>query len=139
MKLVLDSSAALAWIYGDETTDAVSKVFDTVAEEGALVPALWRLEIANSLTVGVRRGRISAEFRNAALSDLGLLDIALDPYTDAQAWTSTLALADRFRLTLYDAAYLELAQRKSLPLASLDPELGEAARVLGVPLLGAQA
>ncbi len=135
MRVVLDSSAALAWIYGDEINDAVLKVFDIIAEEGALVPALWHLEIANSLTVAVRRGRISVEVRDAALIDLGLLDIVLDLYTHAQAWASTLALADRFRLTLYDAAYLELAQRTSLPLASLDAELGSAARALGVPLL----
>ena len=94
------------------------------------------MAIANSLTVAERRGRISIEFRNAALSDLSLLDILLDLRTDAQAWTSTLALADRFRLTLYDAAYLELAQRAALPLASLDAELGRAALALGVPLLG---
>ncbi len=136
MRVVLDSSATLAWIYGDEVTDAVLEVFDTVAEEGALVPALWRLEIANSLSVAVRRGRITVAVRDAALSDLALLDIALDQYTHAQAWASTLALADRFRLTLYDAAYLELAQRAALPLASLDAELGDAARALGVPLLG---
>jgi predicted nucleic acid-binding protein len=139
VRIVLDSSAALAWIYGDEVTNAVLQVFDTVAEDGALVPALWRLEIANSLTVAVRRGRITVEVRDAALSDLALLDIVLDSYTHAQAWTSTLALADRFRLTLYDATYLELAQRASLPLASLDAELGVAARALGVPLLGARA
>ena len=125
MRPMLDSSAALAWIYGDETTEAVQHLFDTVADEGALVPALWRLEIANSLTV-VRRGRIDAEFRNAALGDLTLLDIMIDPHTDAQAWTATLGLADRFRLTLYDAAYLELAQRLSLPLASLDDDLRSA-------------
>ena len=139
MRVVLDSSAALAWIYGDEINDAVLKVFDIIAEEGALVPALWHLEIANSLTVAVRRGRISVEVRDAALIDLGLLDIVLDLYTHAQACASTLTLADRFRLTLYDAAYLELAQRSSLPLASLDAELGSAARALGVPLLGVGA
>jgi hypothetical protein len=55
VSLVLDSSAALAWIYAEETTDAVRRVFEIVAEEGALVPALWRLEVANSLTVAVRR------------------------------------------------------------------------------------
>lgn len=137
MSLVLDSSAALAWIYADETTEAVRQVFDMVAENGALVPSLWRLEVANSLTVAVRRGRIGAEFRNAALADLALLDIATDAHTDAHGWTTTLHLADRFRLTLYDAAYLELAHRRSLPLAALDKELRDAGRALGVPLLGA--
>ena len=137
MSLVLDSSAALAWIYADETSEAVRQVFDMVAENGALVPLLWRLEVANSLTVAVRRGRIGAEFRNAALADLALLDIATDAHTDAHSWTATLHLADRFRLTLSDAAYLELAHRRSLPLASLGQELRNAGRALGVPLLGA--
>jgi len=133
VSLVLDSSAALAWIYADETPEAVRQVFEMVVENGALVPSLWRLEVANSLTVAVRRGRIGAEFRNAALADLALLDIA----TDAHSWTTTLHLADRFRLTLYDAAYLELVHRRSLPLASLDKELRDAGRAPGVPLLGA--
>jgi predicted nucleic acid-binding protein len=139
LSVVLDISAALAWIYSDETTDAVRHVFEIVAEDGALVPALWRLEVANSLTVAVRRGRIDMPFRNAALADLALLDIAIDPHTDAHSWTTTLHLADRFRLTLYDAAYLELAHRRSLPLASLDEELRAAGRALGVALLGAAA
>lgn len=139
MRLILDSSVALAWIYGDETTQAVRRVFDTVVEDGAVVPGLWRLEVANSLTVAVRRRRIGVEFRDAALSDLTLLDIAVDPQTDAQAWAATLRLADRFNLTLYDAAYLELAHRMSLPLASLDEDLRGAARTLGIDLFGAGA
>ncbi|MGD0102652.1 MAG: type II toxin-antitoxin system VapC family toxin [Rhodopila sp.] len=136
MSLVLDISAALAWIYGDETTGPIRAVFDQVVEAGAIVPGLWRLEVANSLTMGVRRGRIDADFRRAALADLALLDIATDQRTDAHAWGETLALADRCRLTLYDATYLELAQRRTLPLATLDRDLQAAARALGVRLLG---
>ena len=98
-----------------------------VADEGAVVPALWRLEVANSLTVAVRRGRIDLGFRRAALGDLGVPDITTDQRTDSSAWSETLNLADRFRLTVYDAAYLELAQRRGLPLATLDDELGTAA------------
>ena len=139
MSLVLDSSAALAWIYAEETNDAVRGIFEMVAENGAFVPALWRLEVANSLTAAVRRGRIDVAFRNAALADLALLDITTDLHTDAHAWTTTLQLADRFRLTPYDAAYLELAHRRSLPLATLDEELHAAGRALGVPLLGGAA
>lgn len=136
MSLVLDSSATLAWIFGDETTEAIRELFDQVAESGAVVPALWRLEVANSLTVAVRRGRIDASFRRAALADLALLDITADKSTDDHAWTETLELADRFRLSLYDAAYLELAQRRALPLATLDDDLRAAARVLGMRLRG---
>jgi predicted nucleic acid-binding protein len=136
VSLVLDSSATLAWIYGDETTDAIRAVFDMVADAGAIVPALWRLEVANSLTVAVRRNRIDAEFRRAALADLVLLDIATDQHTDNNAWAETLKLADRYRLTLYDAAYLELAQRTKLPLATLDRDLDAAARTAGTTTLG---
>lgn len=136
MTVVLDSSATLAWIYADETTHEIRALFDQVADAGAVVPALWRLEVANSLTVAVRRGRIDADFRRAALADLSLLDITIDQNTDSRAWTDTLHLADRFRLTLYGAAYLEVAQRRALPLATLDADLCAAAISLGVPVLG---
>lgn len=139
LSLVLDSSATLAWIYGEETTASIQRLFDTIAEDGAVVPALWRLEVANSLTVAVRRGRIDGELRRAALADLALLDIATDPHTDTCAWAETLQLADRFRLTLYDAAYLELAQRRALPLATLDEKLRAAGAALGISVLGAEA
>jgi prevent-host-death family protein len=81
VSLVLDSSATLAWIYSDETTEPIRRIFQVVADDGAVVPALWRLEIANSLTVATRRGRIDADFRHAALSDLALLDITTDDAT----------------------------------------------------------
>jgi predicted nucleic acid-binding protein len=136
VSLVLDSSATLAWIYADEATDRIRAVWERIADTGAVVPALWRLEVANSLTVAVRRNRIDMEFRHSALADLAALDITVDQQTDAQAWTDTLTLADRYRLTLYDAAYLELAQRRRLPLATLDAELLAAAKAAGVPTLG---
>ena len=136
--LILDSSATLAWIYGDEVSDDIRRVFDAVAENGAVVPALWRLEVANSLTTAVRRRRIDPDFRRAALSDLSLLDITTDQQTDSYAWTDTLNLADRYQLTVYDAAYLELAQRRGLPLATLDHDLGNAAVAIGVTVLGTE-
>ena len=134
--LILDSSATLAWIYGDEVTEAIRRVFDAIADDGALVPALWRLEVANSLTMAVRRRRIDPDFRRAALADLALLDITTDQQTDSYAWTDTLILADRFQLTVYDAAYLELAQRRVLSLATLDQDLRNAAIAIGVEVLG---
>ena len=137
MSLVLDSSATLAWIYPDETTDAVRDVFETVSSEGCFVPTLWAIEVANGLTAGVRRGRITAAFRTEALGVLELLRITEDAETRARAWNATMLLADQFGLTLYDATYLELARRLSLPLASLDDELRNAAQALGIELLGA--
>jgi predicted nucleic acid-binding protein len=123
VSLVLDSSATLAWIYQDEVSDLTRQIFERVANSRAWVPAIWRLEVANGLQTGVRRGRIDAAYRALALGDLALLDISIGQDTDKYAWSSTLGLADRFRLTLYDAAYPELAQRRSLPLAALDEEL----------------
>ena len=84
----------------------------------------------------MRRHRIDSEFRRAGLADLALLDITTDPQTDNQAWADTLLLADRYRLTLYDAAYLELARRRQLPLATLDQELVAAARAAGIRTMG---
>src|SRR6185437_10419260 len=105
------------------------------AENGAVVPSLWRLEVANSLTMAVRKRRIPLEFRGAALADLALLDITTDQQTDSQAWTETLKIADLFQLTVYDAAYLELARRRNLPLATLDQELRTAATTFAVKLV----
>jgi predicted nucleic acid-binding protein len=136
VSLVLDSSAALAWIYDDEATEAIRRIFNAVADEGAFVPSLWRLEIANSLSGAVHRGRIDHEFRRAALADLGDLDIIVDAQTDARAWNATLEFADRFLLTAYDAAYVELAQRRALPLATLDRDIQKAGAQLGLRLLG---
>src|SRR4051794_8682672 len=89
MRVVLDSSATLAWIYGDETTEAIRHLYERISEQGALVPTLWRLEVANALTLAVRRGRINADFRDAALRDLAVLDIVADPQTGAHAWGGT--------------------------------------------------
>lgn len=136
MSLVLDSSVTLAWLYSDELTAATQQVLDDVTAAGAWVPTLWRLEVANSLQSGIRRGRINKEFRDAALTDLALLNIISDPDTDIFAWSTTLRLSERLELTTYDAAYLELAQRLNLPLATLDQELCAAASELGVNVLG---
>lgn len=137
MSLVLDSSATLGWIYPDEASDETARIFEQVATSGGWVPSLWRLEVANSLQIGIRRGRIDAARRDAVLADLAALSISVDPDTDRTAWSATLQLADRYRLTLYDAAYLELARRRSLPLATLDRALRAAAQAAGVPLVGA--
>jgi predicted nucleic acid-binding protein len=136
VSLVLDASITLAWAYVEETTPAVRKVFKTVAESGAWVPSLWRLEIANALELNVRRGRRDAAFRNATLEDLDELPIAIDTETDQHAWTATLSLAVHRKLTVYDATYLELAKRRELPLATLDNDLRRAAAAEDVHLLG---
>ncbi len=136
MSLVLDCSATLAWYFKDERTPSLDILLDRVVEYGATVPGLWKLEVANGLQTALRRKRIDSAYRDAAIGHLLNMPIVPDADTDIYAWTGTLHLADRFGLTLYDAAYLELAQRRALPLATLDSQLRDAGRALGVPLLG---
>ena len=136
MSLVLDASTTLAWILPHRTTEAIRQVFDVLSTRGAWVPSLWRLEIANVLSIGVRRGRHDGTFRDATLEDLALLPIQVDAETDRQAWGATLRLAERHGLTSYDAAYLELARRRGLPLATLDGDLRAAAGSENVALMG---
>jgi predicted nucleic acid-binding protein len=136
VSLVLDSSVTLAWVYAETTSSALDRVFNMVADGGGWVPGIWRLEVANILEMGVRKGRSNPEFRDAAFADLSLLPIFLDLETDRQAWGASAQLAAQHRLTLYDAAYLELARRRGLPLATLDRELRSAADREGIALLG---
>jgi len=135
VSLVLDSSVTLAWLHADEGNESVREVQEAVRDRGAWVPSLWRLEVANSLEMGVRRGRHSAAVRDTMLAQVAQLPIRIDPETDRHAWGTTLRLAERHRLTLYDAAYLELAQRRGLALATLDRNLRQAALAEGVELV----
>jgi len=136
VSLVLDASLTLGWYFEDERTQEGDAVLDRVTEEGAMVPGLWRYEVANGLQTAVRRKRIDAAYRDASLAELRLLPITVDAAGDELAWTTTLGLADRFGLTIYDAAYLELSHRRGLPLATADRALRAAARALRVDLTG---
>ncbi len=135
MSLVLDCSATLAFLMEDEKTSEISDILNEIVADGAIVPALWHLEVANGLSIAVRRKRISQETRNQFLGYLVKLDISVDDETQKHAWSATIKLADLHGLTLYDAAYLELAQRRRLPLATLDTDLAAAARKSGVDVL----
>ena len=131
--IVVDSSIALSWCLPDE--DAIDQIQQAVAERGAIAPLHWPLEVANALLMAERRQRITAAFRNAALRDLRALPIIFDDETSARAWQEILQVAEAHRLTAYDAAYIELAQRRALPLATLDAEMRGAAHALGITLL----
>ncbi len=124
-----------AWLFGDEQTEAALTVFSDVAANGAVVPSLWRLEIANLLRTAVRRGRCDEALADGLLERLEALPIVIDRETDTHAWRATRTLSREQSLTPYDAAYLELAIRRSLPLASGDKALIAAARSLGVTVL----
>jgi predicted nucleic acid-binding protein len=136
MNLVLDASITLAWCYEDETTEAVQRSFDIVRTNGAWVPVLWLWEVANVLQMNVRRGRHNSKFRDRALADLALFPVKEDAEAGREAWSATLTLAERHGLTVYDAAYLEVALRRGLPLATLDQDLRRAARAEKVHMLG---
>ncbi len=136
MSLVIDGSITLAWYFTDERTEASHAVLRQVAEEGAIVPALWRIEVANGLQMAVRRKRVDAHFRDRALAHLGTLDIMTDTEGEAYAWSTSVQLAERHALTVYDASYLELAQRRRLRLATLDMALIRAGRAELVAVIG---
>jgi predicted nucleic acid-binding protein len=127
---------ALAWCFEDKQTPSVMALLDRVVETGASAPLLWPLEAMNGLFAAERRRRLDADKRALLARFLRELPIRLDLETAAQAWQQTAGLAEHFRLAVYDAAYLELAQRRRLPLASLDRDLRQAAVDAGVEVLG---
>lgn len=106
-----------------------------VARDGAVAPSHWPLEVANALTTAARRGRIDRTYRDLVLADLSALPVDLDQETAAQAWGASLHLAEELQLTVYDAAYIELARRRDLPLATLDRALERAALDLGLAVV----
>ena len=134
-RFVLDGSLTLAWYFADETDPYADAVAQGLATREAVVPSLWRLEIANALVVVERRKRSTQAQAAAFVARLEQLPIVLDDQTDARSWGETLRLARAHTLSAYDAAYLELAMRRGLPLASLDAQLKAAAAAVGVPLL----
>jgi predicted nucleic acid-binding protein len=136
--LVLDSSVAAAWCFADEQDEYPQSVLDALTDTAAAVPSLWHLEMANTFLIGERRGRSTRADTVQWLSFLGSLPIVTDGETTRHAWQDTLALARDRALTAYDAAYLELALRRGLPLATLDDKLRAAAQAVGVPLHGLQ-
>ena len=124
--LVIDSSLAAAWCFPDERTDYTNSVLKAVSTPlEAIAPRLWTYEIRNSVLVGIRRERITQQHAREFLQHLTALPIRL---VDPSSYDAVFALAARHGLTVYDAAYLDLAVRERLPLASLDSKLCEAAQ-----------
>ena len=135
MSFVLDASTTLAWAIRDERNALAMAVLDRLAREKAVVPGHWALEIANGLLMAMRRKRLTDAARRDALARLTELPIEADDETATRAGHETTAIAAQFGLSVYDAAYLELAIRRQLPLATLDRALEAAARATGVELL----
>jgi predicted nucleic acid-binding protein len=135
LSFVLDASATLAWAIQDERTARSLAVLERLAHEKAEVPSHWALEVANGLLMATRHKHLSAAARLEALARLAELPIRADEDTAARAGHETTAIATCFGLSVYDAAYLELAIRRELPLATLDEALEAAAQATGVELL----
>ena len=134
---VLDCSVTMAWCFDDEATAFTSSVRDRSADEGALVPSIWPLEVANAVIMGERRKRLDATRGSRFLALIGGLPILVDDQTSAQAWSATMLRARAHNLSAYDASYLELAVRRGLPLACLDGKLRAAALAAGVATFSA--
>lgn len=135
-EFVLDCSATLPWVFASEATPAADALLDVLAAGGkAWVPALWHPELGNVLLGAKRKRRIDQAGIGKFLSTLGVYDIEVDEETMTVAWSKILSLAEHFGLSVYEAAYLELALRKGLPLASLDKPLCRAIRQAGGSLV----
>lgn len=126
MAFVLDSSVALAWLLPDEASPAADALADRLTQHSALVPAIWPLEVGNALLMAQRRSRIKDDDVLRLAATVSALPIEVDQDPTAQALVAVLKVAKQLGLTSYDAAYIELAQRRSLPLATLDAKLRQA-------------
>jgi predicted nucleic acid-binding protein len=133
---VLDASIALAWCFEDEGTEAVDRVLDRLDREEAVVPAIWPLEVANGLRTAERRGRIDKADTFRVRELLLALPVLVEPVSLGDALGDIADLARSLDLTAYDAAYVALAARRGIPLATADDRLHRAAAQAGVDVLG---
>ena len=132
MAYVLDSSVALAWLLPDEANERIDALADRLDQENAHVPSIWSLEVGNALLTALRRKRITDGDFKRCIAALSALPIEMDAAPELAA---VLPIAQRAGLTSYDAAYLELAQRLGMPLATLDEKLRQACKALKVAIL----
>ena len=130
MPFVIDNSVVCGWFLASQSTDYTEAIARRLLDDGAIAPGLWPLELANVLRSACKRGAMIASQAREVAEQIAALPIAVDaqPPT-AQA---ILALALRYDLSSYDAAYLELALRLQLPIATQDTALAEAAMAAGV-------
>ncbi|MGO9007435.1 MAG: type II toxin-antitoxin system VapC family toxin [Beijerinckiaceae bacterium] len=132
MPFVLDASIAACWAFEDEDHPIAARALERIRTDEARVPSLWWFEIRNALIVNERRKRLTENDTAAFLRDLARLGVTVDRSPEE---ADVLTFARRYNLTVYNAAYLELAQREGVPLATLDADLATAARAEAVALL----
>jgi predicted nucleic acid-binding protein len=135
-RLVLDASVTLAWCFPEESTTYTEAVLDVLATGAeAMTPSIWPFEVANALLVAERRKRLAVAQVTSVLQRIASLPIFVEPVRVDRAFGPILLAARDGKLTEYDAAYLELALREGLPLASLDDRLRRAARNTGIAMV----
>ena len=137
MNFVLDASVAMSWLLGDGVATArayAMGVLEAMKSEDnrAIVPVVWNLEVANVIAKAEQKGLLVEAQSEAFLEMLSGLDIDVDSDTVATALSDTLQIARRYRLSAYDASYMELSLRAGIPLATLDQDLNKAARRAGI-------
>ena len=132
MAFVIDASVVACWAFSDEDHPTAADALERLTAEEGHVPALWRFELCNVLIVSERRGRISESDTTQFLRSVSRLPIQIDTGADQ---AELLRVARAHGLSAYDAAYLELAMRQGLPMATLDSRLANAARSAGVALV----
>ena len=135
MPFVVDCSVTMAWVFPDEANERTDALRELLLSDMAVVPGLWSVEVGNVLLVATRRGRIHSRDWNRIQRTLAALPIEIDPETPERVWQSVMPLALEYKLSAYDAVYLELAVRHKLPLATLDKQLRTAARAAKLEVL----
>jgi predicted nucleic acid-binding protein len=132
---VADASVAIGWIHPAQATAETAAMLDAIEAGASLeVPALWPVEVANALTMLVRRGKLMEDDRRTGLGWLGSLTVRVDLEMASLAFSKLSELASIHGLSVYDAAYLELADRRKLPLGCKDGPLRKAAKHAGVKI-----
>ncbi|MDR2093512.1 MAG: type II toxin-antitoxin system VapC family toxin [Azoarcus sp.] len=142
MSFILDAFVTLLWLAPD-TNSAGEAIADATLKalkvSQALVPSLWSLEVGNVIAKLEAKNIVTEADSQRFIALLGQLDIVTDAMTASRALGDTLNLARRYKLSVYDAAYLELALRTGRPMATLDADLTEAANLAGIPIFGQTA
>ena len=133
---MLDASCTFPWLFEDEATPEADAMLERIGAEGAAVPALWFLEVANGLGMAERRGRLSSADVEDAMRLLSALPLTVSTFSAFAPLNPVISLMRAHRLTAYDAIYLQLAQEFGLPLATADRDLRNAALTVGVPIFG---
>ncbi|MFY9268433.1 MAG: type II toxin-antitoxin system VapC family toxin [Candidatus Manganitrophaceae bacterium] len=135
MRFVVDNSVSMRWFFGDGKPQELAfarEVLDAMGDGSALVPVTWGLEVSNVIARAEAKGWVTEARSEAFLGMLEEVDIEVDEETFSRSLSDTLQLARRYRLSAYDASYLELALREGIPLATLDEDLRKAAKKAGV-------